>query len=82
VLVDDDLSALPAVLRLSRQARHAVIQNLVLGSCAIIALVTWDLTGHLPLPLGVLGHEGSTVLIGLNGLRLLRSSAWQPTRRG
>ncbi|MGW1767225.1 HAD-IC family P-type ATPase, partial [Streptomyces sp. NPDC002073] len=30
-----------------------------------------------PLPLGVLGHEGSTVLVGLNGLRLLREAAWQ-----
>ena len=36
-----------------------------------------DLAGHLPLPLGVLGHEGSTVIVGLNGLRLLRASAWR-----
>jgi cation-transporting P-type ATPase J len=42
----------------------------------ILGLVTWDLAGHLPLPLGVLGHEGSTVVVGLNGLRLLRTSAW------
>ena len=33
--------------------------------------------GHLPLPLGVAGHEGSTVIVGLNGLRLLRGSAWR-----
>jgi cation-transporting P-type ATPase J len=39
--------------------------------------VIWDLAGHLPLPLGVLGHEGSTVIVGLNGLRLLRGSAWR-----
>ena len=32
---------------------------------------------HLPLPLGVLGHEGSTVLVGLNGLRLLSARAWR-----
>lgn len=38
----------------------------------ITVLVLWDLLGHLPLPLGVAGHEGSTVLVGLNGLRLLR----------
>jgi cation transport ATPase len=37
----------------------------------------WDLTSYLPLPLGVLGHEGSTVIVGLNGLRLLRHTAWQ-----
>ncbi|RSM87464.1 hypothetical protein DMH04_10580 [Kibdelosporangium aridum] len=37
--------------------------------------------GTLPLPLSVAGHEGSTVIVGLNGLRLLRDSAWQPARR-
>jgi len=36
-----------------------------------------DLAGHMPLPLGVAGHEGSTVIVGLNGLRLLRGSAWR-----
>ncbi|MET7441625.1 ATPase P, partial [Streptomyces sp. NPDC005568] len=35
-----------------------------------------------PLPLGVAGHEGSTVLVGLNGLRLLRSSAWRSSAAG
>jgi heavy metal translocating P-type ATPase len=78
VLVRDDLAALPALLRLSRAARAAVIQNLVLAGVAIVGLVAWDLLGTLPLPLGVLGHEGGTVLIGLNGLRLLRKSAWRP----
>ena len=47
----------------------------------IAALVTWDLAGHLPLPLGVLGHEGSTVIVGLNGLRLLPSRAWVKVTR-
>jgi len=78
VLVRDDLNALPALLRLSRAARRAVVQNLVLATLAILGLVAWDLLGTLPLPLGVLGHEGGTVLIGLNGLRLLRKSAWRP----
>ena len=76
VLVRDDLAALPALLRLSRAARRAVVQNLVLATLAIVGLVAWDLLGTLPLPLGVLGHEGGTVLIGLNGLRLLRRGAW------
>lgn len=40
-------------------------------------LVTWDIFWILPLPLGVAGHEGSTVVVGLNGLRLLRSTAWR-----
>ncbi|MFJ9870313.1 hypothetical protein [Streptomyces sp. NPDC101165] len=36
---------------------------------------SWDLAATLPLPLGVLGHEGSTVVVGRNGLRLLREAA-------
>ena len=76
ILIGDDLSTLPALIQLSRRARTAVLQNLVLAGGAIIALVAWDLLGTLPLPLGVLGHEGGTVLIGLNGLRLLRNAAW------
>jgi Cd2+/Zn2+-exporting ATPase len=38
-----------------------------------VALITAAFSITLPLPLGVLGHEGSTVLVCLNGLRLLRS---------
>jgi len=81
VLVRDELDALPAMLDLSRRARRAVVQNLTLAGAAIVALVAWDLIGTLPLPLGVLGHEGGTVLIGLNGLRLLRATAWRATPR-
>jgi cation transport ATPase len=53
-----------------------VTANLVIAATVITGLVVWDLVGHLPLPLGVAGHEGSTVIVGLNGLRLLRKSAW------
>jgi cation transport ATPase len=48
----------------------------------ISGLVVWDLAGYLPLPLGVLGHEGSTVIVGLNGLRLLRDAAWTRAANG
>lgn len=58
-----------------------VRQNLVVAAVFITGLAAWDLVGHLPLPLGVLGHEGSSVVVGLNGLRLLRDSAWpRPAR--
>ncbi|GAB2918328.1 heavy metal translocating P-type ATPase [Streptomyces heilongjiangensis] len=77
VVVRDELVAIPAVVRLSRAARRLVVQNLVIAGVCIAVLVVWDLVGHLPLPLGVAGHEGSTVLVGLNGLRLLRESAWR-----
>jgi cation-transporting P-type ATPase J len=72
----DDLATVPAVITLSRRARRVVTANLVIAVAIITALVAWDLAGYLPLPLGVLGHEGSTVIVGLNGLRLLRA-AWR-----
>ncbi|MFF4787523.1 heavy metal translocating P-type ATPase [Streptomyces griseorubiginosus] len=78
VVVRDELATVAAVVRLSRTARRLVVQNLVIAGTFITGLVLWDLLGHLPLPLGVAGHEGSTVLVGLNGLRLLRESAWRP----
>lgn len=82
VVVRDELAAIPAVVRLSRAARRLVVQNLLVAGTFITVLVLWDLLGHLPLPLGVAGHEGSTVLVGLNGLRLLRESAWRRTDGG
>ncbi|MFF8370401.1 heavy metal translocating P-type ATPase [Streptomyces lydicus] len=77
VVVRDELATVPAVLRLSRAARRLVVQNLAVAAVFLSGLVVWDLAGDLPLPLGVLGHEGSTVLVGLNGLRLLREAAWR-----
>jgi heavy metal translocating P-type ATPase len=77
VIVRDELATIPKVVALSRTARRLVVQNLVIASVFISGLVIWDLAGHLPLPLGVLGHEGSTVIVGLNGLRLLRDAAWR-----
>ncbi|KOV91380.1 MULTISPECIES: heavy metal translocating P-type ATPase [unclassified Streptomyces] len=81
VIVRDELAAVPAVVVLSRRARRLVVQNLVIAAVFISGLVVWDLAGTLPLPLGVLGHEGSTVLVGLNGLRLLRETAWREAAR-
>lgn len=77
VIVRDELRTVPAVIALSRRARDLVVQNLVIAGVFIAGLVAWDLLGTLPLPLGVAGHEGSTVIVGLNGLRLLREAAWQ-----
>jgi cation transport ATPase len=76
IVVRDDLGALPALVRLSRRARRLVVQNLLVAAGVIAVLVAWDLIGELPLPLGVAGHEGSTILVALNGLRLLRRAEW------
>lgn len=77
VTVRDDLTTIPAVVALARRARRVVIANLVIAAAFITVLVGWDLFGQLPLPLGVAGHEGSTILVALNGLRLLSKRAWR-----
>ncbi|TQS21179.1 heavy metal translocating P-type ATPase [Microbispora sp. KK1-11] len=77
VITRDELATVPAVIALARRARRLVIANLVIAAAFIAVLVAWDLLGDLPLPLGVAGHEGSTVIVGLNGLRLLRDAAWR-----
>jgi len=76
ILVRNDLATLPIVIALARRAHRIVKANLVIAAVVITGLVLWDLLGTLPLPLGVAGHEGSTVIVGLNGLRLLRPSVW------
>jgi Cd2+/Zn2+-exporting ATPase len=70
VLMRDDLGALPFAVWLGRKARARVIENLVFGFAMIGVLVAASFFA-LPLWVGVLGHEGSTLLVVLNGLRLL-----------
>ena len=77
VIVRDELSTVPKVIGIARRARKVVVANLIIASVVITGLVVWDLVGTLPLPLGVAGHEGSTIVVGLNGLRLLRNAAWR-----
>ena len=78
VLMGDDLAALPYALSLAQRARRVVTQNLVIACGVMAVLVTWVFLGqHTPfgalkLPVAVSGHEGSTVVVILNGLRLLR----------
>jgi Cd2+/Zn2+-exporting ATPase len=72
VLTADDLEKIPYAIGLGRQALRVVKQNLVLALGMIVLLVASDLLGWISLPWGVVGHEGSTLLVTLNGLRLLR----------
>jgi cation transport ATPase len=60
---------------LSRRARHLITANPVSASAFITGLVASDLLGSPPLPLCVLGHEGATIIVGLNGLRLRSAGA-------
>ncbi|BAV41975.1 cation transporter p-type ATPase D [Mycobacterium ulcerans subsp. shinshuense] len=77
VTVRDELHTIPTLIGLARQARRVVTANLFIAGTFISVLVLWDLFGQLPLPLGVAGHEGSTVLVALNGMRLLTNRSWR-----
>ena len=71
VLMSDDLHKIPYAIRLARHSKKVVWQNLTFALAVIVVLVASAFGAQLPLPLGVLGHEGSTVIVVLNGLRLL-----------
>ena len=81
ILVRDDLDALPKLIDLSRRAHRVVKANLIIAATVITTLIVWDILGTLPLPLGVAGHEGSTIIVALNGLRLLRNPVWRNAAR-
>jgi Cd2+/Zn2+-exporting ATPase len=71
VLMADDLSRVAYAIRLSRRARRVIAQNIAFSLGVIVVLVISALGLNLALPLGVIGHEGSTIIVVLNGLRLL-----------
>jgi Zn2+/Cd2+-exporting ATPase len=71
LLMSDDLSRLPGLLQLARHSRRVVRQNLAFAFSVMAILVVLSLAGAVPLPLGVVGHEGSTLIVVANGLRLL-----------
>ena len=68
VLMGDRLEALISGIDFSRRARRVVKQNIAFSLAVIALLLLGVLLVELPLPLGVLGHEGSTVIVVLNGL--------------
>jgi len=72
VLMGDDLTKLSYALALSQQTRRIIWQNLGLSAVIIISLVLSAVLGIISLPVGVVGHEGNTLLVVANGLRLLR----------
>jgi len=71
VIMADDLRRLPYAIALSRRAQSIIHQNLTFAFGMMLTLLVTTLFVTVPLPLAVLGHEGSTVLVILNGLRLL-----------
>jgi Zn2+/Cd2+-exporting ATPase len=70
-LLSEDMGRLAEAHRLARRTNRVIRQNLIFAVGAMVLLVIGALFFELPLPLAVLGHEGGTVLVVLNGLRLL-----------
>ncbi|GAB6880665.1 hypothetical protein JCM17823_29390 [Halorubrum gandharaense] len=71
VLMSDKLGRLPYAFALSRETRRTLYINFAIAFGAIAIMIVAILTAGIPLPLAVIGHEGSTVLVSLIGLRLL-----------
>jgi Cd2+/Zn2+-exporting ATPase len=71
VVMGDDLESLARAVRLSTRTRRIVRQNLVFAVTVMVGLVFAALMGWIGLTEGVIGHEGSTIVVVFNGLRLL-----------
>jgi Zn2+/Cd2+-exporting ATPase len=82
VLMHDRLENFLAAFRLSQRARRIIRQNLVVSLGTVAVLVTFALAGKIPLTVGVLGHEGSTVIVVMNSLRLLFGGHSKPIQTG
>lgn len=80
VLMHDRLENFLAAFRLSQRARRIIRQNLVISLGTVAVLVTFALLGRIPLTVGVVGHEGSTVIVVMNSLRLLFMGAGRADR--
>jgi Cd2+/Zn2+-exporting ATPase len=72
VLMADRLEKIEVAMRLGKRAQAIVKQNIAIALGFIILLLIGNFMGNINLPIGVVGHEGSTVFVTLSGLRLLK----------
>ncbi|MFN6497172.1 MAG: heavy metal translocating P-type ATPase [Nostoc sp. DedQUE01] len=72
VLMADRLEKIAVAIHLGRRSQLIVKQNIVVALGFIVLLLVGNFLGNINLPIGVIGHEGSTVLVTLSGLRLLK----------
>lgn len=74
ILIADNIENIPFAINLGRRASSVIKQNIVFAIAVALTLITLNFIGEgkISLPQGVVGHEGSTVLVILSGLRLLR----------
>lgn len=71
VLMNDDVGRIADAIALGKRTRTIIRQNMAFALTVIVVLIAANFVQGIALPLGVVGHEGSTILVILNGLRLL-----------
>ena len=71
VFMNNNIENLPKTIELARRMRTITIQNIIFSVSVILLLMVTNVFGLIDLPLGVVAHEGSTILVILNSLRLL-----------
>lgn len=73
VLMKNDLPRIAEAVKLSKKMNRIIKQNVIFSISVIMILIASNFLQFLDLPYGVIGHEGSTILVILNSLRLLRN---------
>ncbi|MEI5908587.1 heavy metal translocating P-type ATPase [Bacillus spongiae] len=73
ILIKNDLPKIAEAIRLSKRMQKIVKQNIIFSIGVIFLLIISNFLQVLDLPIGVIGHEGSTILVILNGLRMLKN---------
>ena len=73
ILMKNDLSKIAKSITLAKRMNRIIKQNIAFSILVIVLLIASNFMQGLSLPLGVIGHEGSTILVILNGLRLLKN---------
>ena len=68
----NDLSRISEAIHLSKRMNRIVKQNIIFSISVIVLLIASNFLQTVDLPLGVIGHEGSTILVILNSLKLLK----------
>ena len=81
LLLSDNLANITTIFSLSRRTRRTLIANLALAGLLIVAMIIATYTINFPLPLAVIGHEGGTVLVSMNGLRLFLNASKRKKQR-
>jgi len=72
IFMNDNINDLPTLIDLSKRMRSIVLQNIIFSISVIVLLMVSNVFGLIELPIGVIFHEGSTILVILNSLRLLK----------